>query len=95
MPVAAISNCVRELRPTPNPISASAVDGQGRIVLEAASTGSWFYSTAILNPATGILDRVPVQFDGDLWRPAWTHDGRIVATGADMQAVIWRFQRDE
>ncbi|MBZ5618676.1 MAG: serine/threonine-protein kinase [Acidobacteriia bacterium] len=83
-----------ELRPTPNPVSGSAVDAQGRIVLEAASTGSWFYAAALLDPKTGSFVKVPVQFDGDLWRPAWTRDGRIVAMGADMQAAIWRFPRD-
>jgi hypothetical protein len=83
-----------ELRPTPNPVSGSAVDAQGRIVLEATSTGSWFYAAALLDPKTGSFVKVPVQFDGDLFRPAWTRDGRVVAMGADMQAAIWRFRRD-
>jgi len=83
-----------ELRPTPNPISGSAVDAQGRIVLEATTAGSWFYAAALLDPRTGSFTKLPVQFDGDLSRPAWTRDGRVVAMGADMQAAIWRFRRD-
>jgi hypothetical protein len=55
-------------------------------------TSSWFYDAAVLDTRTGLFAKVPLQFDGDLWRPTWAGDGRIIAVGADLQAAVWRFE---
>jgi hypothetical protein len=32
-----------------------------------------------------------VIYEGDVWTPGWTADGRILAVGARFSSTIWRF----
>jgi eukaryotic-like serine/threonine-protein kinase len=76
---------------TTDPLGTSAVDGQGRVVFEISSPDTFFYRTAVYDPATRSVRAVPVRFDGDIWSPIWTPDGRIAAVGARFESSIWRY----
>jgi hypothetical protein len=81
------------LRLTNDPISPSAVDSQGRVLLEVATSDSFFYGTAVYDPARQSVTRVPVKFEGDVWTPGWTSNGRIAAEGARYASTVWRYHR--
>jgi hypothetical protein len=64
----------------------------GRIVAAVNTPDFFFYQVAVIDPATGNVEKVPVQFQGDVIYPAWTSDGRIAALGRDISGAIWRFR---
>jgi hypothetical protein len=73
------------------PIGPKAIGKDGRVVLSIALADSWFYGIGILDPRSGKLGRVPVNFTGDLLAPAWLDDGRILTSGWPLKATLWRF----
>jgi hypothetical protein len=75
------------------PLSSAAVDARGRILVTVASSNTFFYRTAILDPARKSLTVVPVASDGDVSFPGWTSDGRIVANGWHYLTSLWRYRR--
>ena len=79
----------------PFPLSPNAVSADGRILLSAFSVDSWFQGLAVLNPATGKVERLPAPYSGDIFAPGWTKDGRILAAGFPMRSSIWRFQKEK
>ena len=68
------------------------VSKDGRIVVVVNTLESFYFQVAIIDPATGKVRTVPVQFEGDIGYPAWTRDGRIVALGRSISSAIWRFR---
>lgn len=73
-------------------LGSTAVGSDGRMLLNTSSVDSWFWRPAVLDPRTGKVGRIPLQFDGDIFSPGWTADGRIIALGAGIMSSIWRFQ---
>ena len=53
---------------------------------------SWFFSAAVLDLATGRVQKIPLNFTGDIMQSKWTDDGRILAQAEPIQAHIWRFK---
>jgi hypothetical protein len=80
------------LRLAPIPISAAAVGPDGRIAVTVTSPETLFRGAALLDPATAVLERLPVPFDGDVQYPAWSRDGRLLAVGVSIRNSLWRFQ---
>lgn len=80
------------LRLAPVPISGSAVGPDGRIAVTVTSPDTMFRGVALLDPATAVLERLPVTFDGDLQSPAWGRDGTLLAVGVSIRSSLWRFQ---
>jgi len=80
-----------DLRLTSDPLPANAVDAQGRVLFETSTADSFFYSAALFDPARKSATRIPVHFEGDVWSPIWTTEGRIAAVGAPFASSIWRF----
>jgi serine/threonine protein kinase len=80
------------LRLAPIPISGSAVGPDGRIAVTVTSPDTMFRGVALLDPATAVLERLPVVFDGDLQYPAWDRDGTLRAVGVSIRSSLWRFQ---
>jgi tRNA A-37 threonylcarbamoyl transferase component Bud32 len=79
------------LRLAPVPTGPNAIGKDGRVVLSVAMADSWFYGIGILDPRSGKLGRVPLNFTGDLLVPAWLDDGRILTSGWPLKATLWRF----
>ena len=74
------------------PLGGNGVRKDGKILVGVFPRDSWFFSLAILDPATGKLTRVPLNYTGDLYLSAWGSDGRILAMGRPMRAHLWRFR---
>jgi hypothetical protein len=72
-----------------------AVGLDGRILLTISPPDRWFYSAAILDPATGKMQKVPLDYHGDVDGPAWTADGHILAAGVGERASLWRFRKEK
>jgi hypothetical protein len=53
----------------------------------------WFYRMAAVDLKTGRLDLIPLDYDGDVWFPGWTPDGKIVATGLQYSFSLWQMRR--
>jgi hypothetical protein len=79
------------LRVTVNNMPANAVDAQGRFVFDTSSADSFFYGAALYDPARKSVTPIPVRFDGSVWSPIWTTEGRIAALGARFASSIWRY----
>jgi serine/threonine protein kinase len=80
------------LRLAPIPISGSAVGPDGRIAVTVTSPDTMFRGVALLDPATAVLERLPVAFDGDLQYPGWSRNGTLLAVGVSIRSSLWRFQ---
>ena len=76
----------------PLPLAPNAVALDGRVVFPVDTPDSWFEIAAVIDPATGRVEKVPLTFSGDIHGPGWTKDGRILATGLPTQSSIWRFR---
>jgi eukaryotic-like serine/threonine-protein kinase len=72
-------------------LTASMVGTGGAIVLNTASPSEWAWRVGMIDPRTGSIHRIPVNFDGEALTPLWTHDGNIVAMGTSLGFNIWRF----
>jgi eukaryotic-like serine/threonine-protein kinase len=72
-------------------LSPSAIDSKGRILLTVISAHSYYYHAAIFDPRTKDL-RLPLDFDGDVYRPAWLPDGRIGAAAQRYTSSLWRYR---
>jgi hypothetical protein len=68
------------------------VGPNGRIAVTVTSPDTWFRGVALLDPATAVLERLPVAFDGDIQYPAWGRDGTMLAVGVSIRSSLWRFQ---
>ena len=75
-----------------SPLSPNAVGPDGRIIHAVDSPDSWFETTAVIDPRTGRVDKIPTTFSGDVHGAGWTKDGRIIATGLPTQSSLWRFR---
>jgi hypothetical protein len=76
----------------PFPLGGNGVRKDGKILVGVTPKDSWFLSLAVLDPATGKLTRIPLNYTGDLFLSAWGRDGRILATGEPVRAHLWRFR---
>jgi len=74
-------------------LSPGAVDARGRILVTVLSAHSFYYRPAILDMTTKSFTAVPIAFDGDVSAPAWTSDGKIVASGSRYTSSLWRYRR--
>ncbi len=81
-----------ELNLTWAPLSSQAVRKDGRVVLTVSAKDSWFWQTAILDPETGRVEKVPALQEADTYIPCWTADGRILTVAVPIRAAIWRFR---
>jgi len=79
-------------RLAPSPISGTAVGPDGRIAVSVTSDDSWYRRPALLDPATGVVERVPVAFDGDIHYPGWGRDGSLLGMGVSIRSSLWRFR---
>jgi len=83
------------LRMAPVTLGPNAVGKDGRVVLSVAMADAWFYGVGILDPRSGKLGRIPVNFTGDLLAPGWQDDGRILTSGWPLKISLWRFHPTE
>jgi WD40 repeat protein len=81
----------RSLPLMPWPVSPSAMDVNGRLLVALLPRDSWFDPVAVLDTATGRMTRVPADNLSDHSSSAWTPDGHIVTLEVGLRANLWRF----
>jgi hypothetical protein len=52
----------------------------------------WFFGPAVLDPASGKVEKIPLQYDGDVIFGRWREDGLIAANGSPIKTELWRFR---
>jgi hypothetical protein len=83
------------LRLAPVPVAPGAVGPDGRIAVTVATKESWYWGAALLDPVTGVVQRIPVAFDGDVQFPTFFRDGALRAVGIGTRSALWRFRARE
>uniref|UniRef100_Q020M0 Serine/threonine protein kinase n=1 Tax=Solibacter usitatus (strain Ellin6076) TaxID=234267 RepID=Q020M0_SOLUE len=83
-----------ELRIPGTLLRASIVGPGGLIAVTTASSDRWMYQTGLLDPRTGALRRIPLNFDGETQWPGWTRDGKLVSIGTVIGMSVWRFHAE-
>jgi len=74
------------------PLHPAAVGPGGRVVVQVNEPHMWFYRMATVDVKTGRLNLIPVDYDGDIWYPGWTPDGKIIATGVEYSFSLWQMR---
>lgn len=64
-----------------------------RAIVQVNEPHMWFYRMATIDLKTGRLNLIPVDYDGDIWYPGWTPDGKIIATGIEYSFSLWQMHR--
>ncbi|MHB8656277.1 MAG: protein kinase domain-containing protein [Terriglobia bacterium] len=80
------------LRLAPVDFGTNAIRKDGRALVSLATPDNWFYGAGILDLRSGKLNRIPLNFTGDLLGLGWQDDGRILATGWPLKSTLWRFR---
>jgi eukaryotic-like serine/threonine-protein kinase len=72
-------------------LASSMAEPGGRLVLNTASPAEWAWRVSMIDPGTGKINSIRVNFDGEALTPLWTRDGNLVAMGASLGFKLWRF----
>jgi hypothetical protein len=80
-----------DARFAPAPIGPGAMGPDGRILLPVSPTGTYFWSSAIFDPRSGAVNRIPTPFAADAPFPSWTDDGRVIVATHGLRSTLWRF----
>lgn len=80
------------LRLAPVIMGPDAVGKDGRTLVSIATPDNWFYGAGLLDLRSGKLDRIPLNFTGDVLGLGWQSDGRILSTGWPLKAKLWQFR---
>jgi hypothetical protein len=76
----------------PFPLSSNAVGADGRILVQVTSRDSWFFRPGLVDPVSGRMDRIPLNYEGDVMAPGWGSTNEVVATGSPLRSTMWRFR---
>jgi len=77
---------------TPQPLSPSAVDRQGRVILRVDVLDVFFYQIALFDPARNAMKLIPVPPRVVVARAGWTPDGNIIALVSRWSSSLWRYR---
>ncbi|HEV2492282.1 MAG TPA: protein kinase [Terriglobia bacterium] len=80
------------LRLAPVIMGPDGIGKDGRALVSIATPDNWFYGAGVLDLRSGKLDRIPLNFTGDVLGLGWQSDGRILSTGWPLKAKLWRFR---
>jgi hypothetical protein len=84
-----------DLRLNRQALTDGCVAADGRIVVGVASVHSWYFGPAILDPTTGKVEKIPLEYEGDVGLARWGTDGQMFANGLPVKTELWRFRRVE
>ena len=77
---------------SPTALGSRAINRKGELLVSVAPKDSWFFGLAMVELSTGKITRIPLNYSGDTFYPAWASDGSILVTAETMNAHIWRFR---
>ena len=72
------------------PLSPNAMAAGGRLLSPLAPINSWSFLPGLTDRA-GRLERIPIDYQGDIHSMAWAPDGRIIALSTNRRSRIWKF----
>jgi len=77
-----------------SPIQGAATQGPAdRVPVLMLGNESYFNIITLLNPATGSITRVPLDYRGDVFYPIWAGQDTLLAIGTPLRSKIWRCRR--
>ncbi|HLY63646.1 MAG TPA: protein kinase [Terriglobia bacterium] len=79
------------LRISPTNLGSESIGKDGRLLLSITTADGWFYGAGILALRGGKLERIPLNFTGDIISLGWQSDGRIIADGWPTVSKLWKF----
>jgi hypothetical protein len=71
---------------------ARAIDHGGKILIAISPSDSWFYRVVILDPASGHVTPIKINYAGDTLCANWAADGRILSVGLPLKSHVWQFR---
>jgi serine/threonine protein kinase len=74
------------------PIAGNAIGADGRALVLTMSSDSYFNVIALLDPQTGQLEPIDLDYDGDLFAPTYGSNDTVLAVGRPFHSEIWRFR---
>jgi len=74
-----------------NMIGPNAIGKDGRILMPLVSS-TWNWPAGVIDPRTGEIKRVRVDYTTDFHGLGWTPDGRVIGLGLDSRTQMWKFQ---
>jgi hypothetical protein len=74
------------------PLTGAAAGPDGRLAVLVNARDDYFNIPALLDPATGDLQPVRLDYDGDVFCPTWAADGGLLALGYPVQSALWQFR---
>jgi hypothetical protein len=77
---------------TPQPLSPSAVDRDGRILLPVNVLDFFFFQAALFDPARNTMKLIPVPPRMVVASPGWTPNGNIAALVSRWSSSLWRYR---
>jgi Tol biopolymer transport system component/tRNA A-37 threonylcarbamoyl transferase component Bud32 len=77
---------------SPVALGPRAINKKGELLVSVAPRDSWFFGLAIVDLSTGKMRRIPLNYAGDTFYPAWASDGSILVTSELMGGHVWRFR---
>jgi len=83
------------LKLAPAVFSQGAIGPDRRILVAAISQGTWAPVPAVLDPATGGVTAVPVNYDGEIVATAWGRNGLVLGMGLGSRGEFWAFRPRE
>ena len=81
-----------DLRVGSEGLDPNAIAKDGRVALSVASPDLWFNGAAILDPRSGKVTKIPLDFTGDIMGPAWQDKDHILSSGWPLKVTLWRFR---
>jgi DNA-binding winged helix-turn-helix (wHTH) protein len=77
---------------TPLPLSPSAIDHGGRILLPVNVLDIFFYQAAVFDPSRNTMKLVPAPPRAPVENAGWTPDGNIAALVVRWSSSLWRYR---
>jgi hypothetical protein len=71
-------------------IGPNAIGNDGRI-LTPLGTSTWYWPPGVIDPRTGAITRIPVDYTADYHGLGWTPDGKVMGVGLELRAKMWKF----
>jgi hypothetical protein len=77
-------------RLVPLAIGGRAIDKDGRILVGATAKDDWFWRAALLDSRSGRLERIGVDYDGEVYPANWGRNNKVLALGFPLRSELWR-----
>ena len=74
-------------------IGPNAIGKDGRI-LTPLGASTWYWPAGAINPRTGEITRIAVDYLTDFHGLGWTPDGQVLGLGLEFRATLWKFRME-